>query len=195
VLAFDRRLPNRAGAADFRVLGNAFAGSAEPGIVAVACDDNGNGLADDPWYELAGSEHARATPRYTICYRRPAAGAEAVAWSDSEGRRGALPLSATFPPWAAGDTLTFCGTLLPPNAVEVEGRWSSPPFAYGYADSYPNGEAGACFDIGWAVDGEGRPAALAGIDFVKVYTGVSQALGVLGEASTELGGVEGVGEE
>ena len=32
-------------------------GSSEPGIVLVSKDTNGNGLADDEWYELAGSEY------------------------------------------------------------------------------------------------------------------------------------------
>ena len=40
----------------FAIQGNAFDSSNEPGIVWVMQDVNGNGLPDDEWYELRGSE-------------------------------------------------------------------------------------------------------------------------------------------
>lgn len=60
VVGFDHTIENREGLCDFRVLGNAFGdegGSSEPGIIMVSVDANGNGLPDDPWYEIAGSAH------------------------------------------------------------------------------------------------------------------------------------------
>ena len=45
------------------------------------------------------------------------------------------------------------------------------------------------FKIDWAVDAAGNPVALPGIDFVKIYTGVNQFNGWLGECSTEVAGV------
>ena len=42
---------------DFTIFGNPMAQWSEPGVVLVMEDENGNGLADDTWYELAGSDH------------------------------------------------------------------------------------------------------------------------------------------
>lgn len=67
-VGFDHTVPNISGEYDFKIYGNAAydiygtnedkpGGSAEPGIVLVSKDTNGNGLPDDEWYELAGSEY------------------------------------------------------------------------------------------------------------------------------------------
>jgi len=42
------------------------------------------------------------------------------------------------------------------------------------------------FDISWAVDVAGNPVELPGVDFIRVFTGVNQYCGWLGETSTEL---------
>lgn len=64
VVGFDHPVVNVKGDYDFQIFGNGFfgttaatGGSSEPGIVMVSYDANGNGLPDDPWYELAGSEY------------------------------------------------------------------------------------------------------------------------------------------
>lgn len=66
---------------DFQIFGNSFqsaasssrGGSSEPGIVMVSEDVNGNGVPDDPWYELAGSEYndPKTQHGYEITYYRP----------------------------------------------------------------------------------------------------------------------------
>lgn len=71
VLGFSQPVPNVAGEYDFKIYGNANynpnawqdrpGGSAEPGIVLVSKDENGNGQPDDTWYELAGSEYGKDT--------------------------------------------------------------------------------------------------------------------------------------
>ena len=61
-------LVNQPNQADFAILGNAFIGNAEPGIIYVNQDANGNGLADDPWYRIRGSEDYRSNLDYTITY-------------------------------------------------------------------------------------------------------------------------------
>ncbi|MES1923608.1 hypothetical protein MHBO_005212 [Bonamia ostreae] len=43
--------------------------------------------------------------------------------------------------------------------------------------------------IDWAVDSNGNPVELTGVDFVKVYTGQNQQCGWLGETSTEVLGI------
>ena len=53
-----------------------------------------------------------------------------------------------------------------------------------------NEEDKISFDIGWAVDSLGNPVHLPGVDFIRVYTGVNQQCGWLGETSTELSRAE-----
>ena len=60
-------------------------------------------------------------------------------------------------------------------------------YDWGYVDNHPNDYADLnSFDISWAVDSQGNPVHLPAIDFVRVYTGVNQYCGWLGETSTEL---------
>jgi hypothetical protein len=42
----------------------------------------------------------------------------------------------------------------------------------------------------WAVNSKGQKVSLPGVDFIKIYTGVNQENGWLGECSTEISGVE-----
>lgn len=81
VVGFDHPVVNVHGRYDFQIYGNSFSGNAqglrgssEPGIVEVSVDANGNGLPDDPWYELAGSEFRAESfeqPLYSILYAKP----------------------------------------------------------------------------------------------------------------------------
>jgi hypothetical protein len=63
-------------------------------------------------------------------------------------------------------------------------------YPWGYADNYPNTDDRSNFDIDWAVDAGGNPVYLPAVHFVKVYTGVNQYCGWLGETSTEIMGAE-----
>ena len=75
VFGFDHTILNQKDKRDFKVLGNGFAGSSEPGIIMVAYDKNKNGKPDeDEWYEIAGSEYSNPTTikNYTITYHKPA---------------------------------------------------------------------------------------------------------------------------
>ncbi|MFV0392579.1 MAG: T9SS type A sorting domain-containing protein, partial [Paludibacteraceae bacterium] len=44
-------------------------------------------------------------------------------------------------------------------------------------------------NIEWAVNADGNPVHLPAVDFIKIYTGVNQYCGWLGETSTEILGV------
>lgn len=171
---------------DFRILGNAFTNSAEPGIVEVSEDLNGNGLPDDPWYELAGSEYSKSstTHHYEITYYKPQQKADSVFFRDNAGAVGYV--SATYPFWQ-GDSITCRGTLLAPTATRNEqGFWSSYSLPWGYADNQPNQSGLNGFDLDWAVNADGDSVHLDRIHFIRVYTAVNQNAGWMGELSTEV---------
>ena len=185
VFGFDHPIINLPGAYDFKITGNAIittppeaprdGGSCEPGIVMVAFDANNNGLPDDIWYELAGSEYAKpeTVKNYQITYNK----------ADYPN----------YPKWIDDESLFFEGTKLADNAVDESGtgvNYVLYAYPWGYADNYPNSDERSNFNIEWAVDADGNPIHLAAVHFVKVYTGVHQQCGWLGETSTEVSGAE-----
>ena len=167
---FDHTVVNRPGKKDFRIWGNAFyellnpdekGGSAEPGIVMVSYDVNMNGIPDDPWYELAGSEYRKPETfhNYTLTYRRPPIGkvpepddsgyltdVTYIPWSDSRGDSGFMARNVFhtqdyWPRWTDSDTISFTGTLLAPNAVDTSGQgtyYVLYSYDWGYVDNHPN---------------------------------------------------------
>ncbi|MDD4823105.1 MAG: T9SS type A sorting domain-containing protein [Bacteroidales bacterium] len=214
VVGFDHTIANVQGEYDFKVYGNAFysaqqvkqknrpGGSCEPGIVMVSRDLNNNGIADDEWYELAGSEYADVNTihNYTITYHRPDIAGADIPWSDNQGAKGFVhrniyhQQTSYYPLWTAGDILTFSGTRLASSSVnegtEEVPYWVLYSYPWGYADNHPNADEKSNFKIEWAVDQQGNPVDLPGIDFIKIYTGQLQESGWLGETSTEICDVE-----
>ena len=208
-LGFHKSIANQEGEYDLKVYGNAsynmygtatgaLGGSSEPGIVLVSKDTNGNGLPDDEWYELAGSEYGTAneTRNYEITYHRPAPLDANVRWTDNQGGEGYLlrnsfhTQASYYPLWIEEDEITFRGTRLKDNAVEENGMWVGYCYAWGYADNHPNNTEMSQFKIDWAVDQEGNPVKLDQIDFVRIYSAVNQNAGNMGEISTEVMTVE-----
>ncbi|MCH5221297.1 MAG: cell surface protein [Muribaculaceae bacterium] len=216
---FDHTVVNIAGEYDFRIWGNCFyellqpekkGGSAEPGIVCVSYDSNCNGVPDDAWYELAGSEYysLATVHNYSITYHRPDPDREIVSdevnslsdihyirWIDNSGNTGFMPKNYFhtqdyYPKWVEADEISFQGSCLAPNAEDISGYgayYILYSYPWGYVDNHPNEYANLnSFDISWAVDDSGNPVNLPGIDFVRVYTGVNQYCGWIGETSTEI---------
>ena len=100
-----------------------------------------------------------------------------------------------YPAWIKEDQITFHGSRLKDNTVNephenMPEHWVGYCYAWGYADNHPNGEEQCKFKIDWAVDKNGNPVVLDGIDFVRIYTAVNQNSGWMGEISTELQAVE-----
>ncbi|MDR0749551.1 MAG: Ig-like domain-containing protein [Tannerellaceae bacterium] len=227
VFGFDHEVENKPGRYDFKILANAFyananpngdaskeGGSCEPGIVMVARDDNGNGLPDDPWYELAGSEYHRpqTIKGYRITYYKPDEAKdrvphptypylndmEYIPWTTNGYGSGYLYRNTFhhqpyYPQWIDDESITFEGTRLADNYVDESGvgtYYVQYAYHWGYADNQPNTDNRSNFSIEWAVDAGGNPVSLPGIRFVKVYTGVNQYCGWLGETSTEILGAE-----
>lgn len=213
-VGFDHSVPNVPGEYDLKIYGNAYydafgtltgelGGSSEPGIVLVSKDVNGNGLVDDEWYELAGSEYnSPATIKdYTITYYRPTSPIDAVKWTDNKGNEGFVyrndfyTTNSYYPAWIEEDEIVFHGSRLKDNAVDEprEGmpeHWVGYCYPWGYADNHPNNKEQCKFKIDWAVDKNGNPVVLDGVDFVRIYTAVNQSSGWMGEISTEVQAVE-----
>lgn len=214
VFGFDHPVANVEGEYDFKIYGNAMKSlgsgadtSAEPGIVMVSVDTNGNGVPDDEWFELRGSAHDNALADFTIRYSRPSQTetSENIAWTsnDPDSPSGIIThndfhTQSYWPGWIEGDVIEFSGTRLPGNARNDNGTWVLSPFDWGYADNRPdfvnvngnmepNPEAPG-FNIDNAVDADGNSVRLTAIDFVKVYTAVNQICDFLGETSTEICG-------
>jgi hypothetical protein len=225
VFGFDHPVVNVSGEYDFKVYGNAFAsssdsrgGSSEPGIVMVSRDDNHNGIPDDKWYELAGSEYKNPKTKhgYKITYYRPdenktptpsttskyLTDTTYVRWTSNDTdslsagyvSRNSYHTQSYWPKWLADSdsTINFTGTKLPCNAHDTSGKGSYYVlyfFDWGYVDNRSN-TTDPGFKIDWAVDSDGNAVKLSQIDFVKVYCAENQYCGWIGETSTEVCGAE-----
>ena len=189
-------------------------GSCEPGVVMVSYDVNGNGRPDDEWYELAGSEYYKPETihNYQITYYRPDENKERtpdldypflndttyIRWTTNGYGNGYLYRNIFhhqryYPQWITDDALVFEGTKLANNYIDESGNGSyyvQYAYAWGYVDNHPNHDDRSSFNIEWAVNSNGEPVHLPGIHFVKVYTGVNQYCGWLGETSTEIMGAQ-----
>lgn len=140
---------------DFTIFGNPMTDWSEPGAVWVMKDDNENGLPDDTWYELAGSEYYFSSTRknYRVTYTNPGdTMARDVPWIDHMGNSGIVrtnsahtqtyyPLHDSFPS-VPEERYTLAGTLIK-GAVDLD----HPPLlksfrrAFGYADNQLRGQA------------------------------------------------------
>lgn len=209
VVGFDHSIENKGSynGYDFSITGNQFEGSSEPGIVWVMQDVNGNGLPDDEWYELKGSETGKeeTVQNYAITYYRPAGPGMKVEWTDVNGKTGAIDYlieyhsqAFYYPNWIREDSYTLKGTCLEARNVQdpVTGFWDNQAFDWGYVDNFgqdkaegDNADAGPLktyFKISNAINRDGSPANLKYIDFIKVQTGTNAKSGWLGEQSTEV---------
>jgi len=194
IVGFDHSVSDVTDAADLHIGGNAFASWSEPGIVWVMQDENGNGLPDDTWYELKGSESNKpeTRQRYVITYFKPTAPAQDVLWIDNFGGTGSIDYLQQFhwqpyyfPMFINSDSYMLTGTCLAPTMIHG-GIDTSPGYAWGYVDNYGDGSK-KDFWIEDAIRADGKPAKLKYIDFVKVHTGITGKGAAVGELSTEAG--------
>jgi hypothetical protein len=207
VVGFDHTIVN-----SFVVGGNGFSNWSEAGIIQVAIDANGNGLPDDEWYEIAGSEYnsPETVHNYRITYYKPdenkvpmpdgmyQSDTNYIKWKDNQGQSGYLSKnifnSASYYPQWKGDSISFTGTKLTGgNIQDLSGEGTnfiSPAFSYGYADNWSNDDEKAVIKISWAVNKAGDYVHLPGVDFIRVATGLRAEAGWLGEISTEVTGVK-----
>ena len=170
VFGFDHPVVNVKGEYDMQIFGNAIqssqhpilGGSSESGIVMVSRDVNGNGVPDDPWYELAGSEHShpKTQKNFTITYYKPDDSQfgplamneyhdQYIRWTSNsvdsiqEGylRKNYWHTQSYWPSWIEGETMTFVGTKLRGNAQNFSATaddWHQYFFDWGYVDNRPD---------------------------------------------------------
>lgn len=221
VFRFDKAVENDAEnpyGVDFTIFGNAYTNWSEPGAVYVMQDENENGLADDTWYLLAGSDYyfSSTVKNYELTYENPKAAEVNIPWEDNLGESGVVEVNAfhkqewypteTYFPSVDRENYTLGGILLNdvldntnPSFIILKQR------AFGYADNNAKGTApdtrpdnpytsakenagGDAFDISWAVDASGNYVDLDSIHFVKVQNAVNGNGGWAGEVSTEIRG-------
>ena len=172
-------------------------------------DDHWYEIDKNPWFT-----NSNAIFNYSITYFRtepnhkptPGQGIitdlKYIPWYDNQSQKGYIVRNSYhiqdyYPQWIEEDELSFEGTRLPANAVDTSGDGSyyvQYMYEYGaYADNFPNearddnGNYYNGVDIDWAVDPQTRnPVHLPGVDFIRVYTGLNQDCGWLGETSTEI---------
>ena len=200
IAGFDHSVPSGGAAYDLCIKGNPFSYQSEPGIIWVSQDDNGDGLPNDQWFELAGSEYGsdNHTTEYAITYFKPEKAKSAVGWRDSNNDTGYIPyLSYWNPspyywqPWVRGSEYTYFGSRLRDRSTYQNGISDIPPYDWGYADNlgdFIDGPAGKMgyYKISNARTWDGQPADLEYIDFIKIQTAQTGSTPNLGEISTEV---------
>jgi len=207
-VGFDHSIDND-GDYNFAIKEASYTNYSEPGIVWVMQDENGDGLPNDTWYELKGSEYGLdcTVQDYAVTYYRPEAPGQPVAWTDNHGGSGTIDYLISFhkqdyyyPLWVTEDRYTLRGSRLEARNYDQSGRgvlWINPDYGWGYADNHsetdmlPERATGETkgwnhFRISDAVTFDGLPANLQYIDFIKVQTGLNTKSGWLGEVSTEV---------
>jgi len=167
------------------------------------------GAEAEPWYSAAvtNKNDVRTFRNYEMTFDRPttetATGtpensvsiANYIKWADNQGQEGfkvknTFHAQSYYPGWIKDNKITYKGIRLARNGIEESGTGSYfvlYGFRYGYVDNYPNAHDNSGIDIDWAIDKNGNKVTLPGIDFVKVYNGIDQENGWLGEASPEIG--------
>ena len=200
VVGFDHSIENKGGY-DFSVKGNAFDNSSEPGVVWVMQDENKNGLPDDTWYELKGSEYGKpeTISDYEVTYYKPQNARENVVWTDNEGNSGTVDINIFhtqdyyYPLWVTAESYTLKGTCLKSKSyIDDNDVYCTGNYDWGYVDNYGNDMISSdktknFFKISNAVKADGSNANLQYIDFIKIQTAVNeQGDKGVGEASTEI---------
>jgi len=141
--------PNNPYGVDFTIYGNPTSTWSEPGIIQVMKDENKNGLPDDTWYEIAGSDHYWNTTisNYEVTYQNSGLNtAVDIHWTDNHGLTGIIPensfhLQSYYPqadlfPNILTDKYMLKGTRLQGQIdLSIPGVVNSFPRAFGYADN------------------------------------------------------------
>lgn len=201
---------------DFSVFGNAFQGSSEPGVISVSKDTNHNGIADDEWFEIAGSHYFKNDTKRNRQITYYKINSDTIRWTSGLlsgtivknvfNKQNYYPESHVFTNYPA-DSVKFNSTYITAEFTESQGIIKLFPPIFGYADSHGlvqgvdksipdnpytqevEGAGGDPVDISWAVDKNGVYVTLDTIHFIKIATGSMADLKHLGELSTEVSSI------
>lgn len=191
ITGFDHSIKNEEGP-DLYIAGNPLGEYwCESGVIWVMQDENGNGLPDDTWYELAGSETGSpdTKQRYALMYYRPTADNSDILWIDNNGESGSIDNNgyhtqrSYFPMFIKDEYYILSGTRLK-TTFRTDGIETNWGFDWGYVDNVNSRDG---FDISDAIGQDGKPVNLQYIDFVKVHTAQLGKGNAVGEISTESG--------
>ena len=165
----------------FYVGGNPLRRFAEPGLIEISADANGNGLADDPWYIIPGSRHFTQS---------------------------VLPSGVAQPtPPLAGNIVNPNSTDSDAGNNSEEYDWGyadCTPTQKPYLDNYvrpddpltvglsPRSGGGDAFDIKWALN---TPSGFDHFDFIRIWSFVNGSASGAGPISTEVDAVADVAPE
>lgn len=199
IIALEEPISHRADGKDFKVLGNAFKGSSEPGVVEVSADGS-------HWYALAGQDWDTAQRNYRITYYIPAENAspqQYIGWTSDSGDSGWIMRNpgfhtdhSYFPRWDGEVTsMTF-------TAIKLRNNWTFDNTTgnyvgnamWGYADSFSNSSDDSWLNLANAVDDNNSYVTVSNIRYIKVTTGVLDSNEVTGECSTEVMGIQIINE-
>ncbi|MDR3147351.1 MAG: hypothetical protein LBU00_03115 [Treponema sp.] len=203
------------GTTTVRIVGNGFGLWSEPGIVWVQEDANGNGIPDEMWYEVPGSDDTHShwkeaiARRYGVKYFRVAEGSSTpneygqtihtIGWVDSRGRAGILPGGWPHEWGVSGDWVTYTGTLLRSDIVKKSDDSSDFTLGaggfWGYVDAYNGDKQYVDCAAANAKKADGTSAGLTTIRFVKVQTGIFRYESAFGEMSTEIVSATGLSDQ
>lgn len=187
---------------DAIVFGNAFYLGGNPnlrfgeaGVIEIAFDLNGNGVPDDPWYLIPGSDLPEPMEQqrngFFLLPDDPYA-FPPILNLHNDGREAFLGYGDMTPVLRLGDL--DGDNVVDDFEMTAEVFYTVPddPFEVGVSLGSGGGDA---FDIAWAVDPlTNEPAGLRGFDFIRISTGADGDFGQFGEVSTEIGGVAVVGQ-
>ena len=180
-------------------------GNADSGIWYEIAGSAHRDATQESWYETAQSagNDMNFYTDYEVIYHapktEPAGNHETyIHWENNKGNQGYVAKNiyhpqTYYPQWITERTLKFKGSRLPQNSIDESGQgtyYVLYPFAFGYADNATNISDESAIDIDWAVDADGNRVSLPGVDLIRIYTGVHQQNGWIGECSTEIAGVE-----
>ncbi len=138
---------------DFSIFGNPQVDWSEPGVVWVMKDDNSNGVPDENWYELAGSDYyfSSTIKDFEVTYTNPGDTiALDVPWKDQAGSSGIIQINSThsqsyYPALDSFPDIPDNQYTLKGTRIEASVHTNTPPLltsvkrAFGYADNQLRG--------------------------------------------------------
>lgn len=199
IAGFDHSIIRKESGNELSIKGNPYDYQSEPGIIWVSQDVNGDGIPNDIWYELAGSEYATENhiQEYAITYYHPSRAHSATVWKDNKDRDGYVPYMSYWNkedfywvPWIARTEHTYYGTALKSRHTYIDGISLIPAYDWGYADNlgsdYNTSAGTGHYSISNARTWNGKEADLEFIDFVRIQTAQTGWTPNLGEISTEV---------